>query len=182
MHRQTIKIELSVNGRSVTVGHQFLEDIVRSIPDIKENKTLFSELALSDNPEVREVISRNNYLNKKTIHLLLSDEDNSVVDNILSNSDLTKYITEEVLLEVIESDNTIHLKTIASNIETFSLCDTCSIAHKLSQHENPSVRYALVRWYVSDVVSTKILKLLASDSDFDVAKEAKEAKEALRSR
>ena len=90
MHRQTIKTELSINGKSVIVGHQFLEDTVRSIPDIKENKVLFSELALSDNPEVREVISRNNHLSKRTMHLLLTDKDDSVVDNILSNSDLTK--------------------------------------------------------------------------------------------
>ena len=175
MHRQTMNAKLSINGKSVAVGHQLLEDIVRSIPDVKENKALFAELALSDEPDVREIISRNNHLSKKTIHLLLADEVDDVVDNVLSNSDLAKYITEEALFEVIERNNIKHLKTIASNVETFDLCDACSIANRLSQHQNASVRYELVRWYVSDVVSTKILKVLALDSDFDVAKKAGEA-------
>jgi hypothetical protein len=44
---QTIKTELVVNGSKVVVGHQFLEDIVRNIPDVKENKSVFTTLSLS---------------------------------------------------------------------------------------------------------------------------------------
>ena len=70
---QTIKTELSINGKSVVIGHQFLKNIVREIPDIKENQEVFSILAQSDNPDVREVLSRYiDNLNKDTMRPLHS--------------------------------------------------------------------------------------------------------------
>ena len=39
MQTQTIKIELSINGQKVIIGHQFLEDVIRNIPDIKDKKS-----------------------------------------------------------------------------------------------------------------------------------------------
>ncbi|MBL0707449.1 MAG: hypothetical protein JJW00_00155 [Sulfurimonas sp.] len=79
---QTIKTELSINGRSVVIGHQFLEEIVGDIPDVKESQEVFSVLAQSDNPYAREILSRDvDNLNKDTIHLLLNDE-NQVYDDL----------------------------------------------------------------------------------------------------
>jgi len=49
MQTQKIKIELSINGIKVTIGHQFLEDIVRYILDIKEKQVIFDTLAKSEN-------------------------------------------------------------------------------------------------------------------------------------
>lgn len=174
---QTIKTELVVNGIKVVVGHQFLEDIVRDIPDVKENKPVFASLAQSDNPDVRESISRKDNLNSKIIHLLLKDENQEVVDNVLSNTDLAKYIKEETLFDIIEMNNIKYLKTIASNIDSYVLCDTCKIATILSKHKNASVRYALVHWGSSSAVTSKILKALSKDKDFDIAKEAKKTLE-----
>ena len=174
MQTQKIKTELLINGSKVTIGHQFLEDIVRDIPDIKENKTIFGALAKSDNPDVRELISRKDNLGKKTIHLLLDDENQEVVDNILSNSDLAKKINEDILFRIIKSDNIKYLSTIASNIEDYALCNICKVAKILSNHQNASVKYSLLKWRISDVVTTKILKKLSKDIDIDIAKEAKE--------
>ena len=174
---QTIKTELIVNGMKVVVGHQFLEDIVRDIPDTKENKSVFSTLALSDNPEVRESISRKDNLSTKTIHLLLNDTNQEVVDNILSNSDLAKHIKEETLFNIIKSDNIKYLKTIASNIDSYVLCDTCKMATILSKHKNTSVRFSLVHWNSSNAVTNKILQSLSKDKDFDIANEAKKSLE-----
>lgn len=79
---QTIKTELSINGKSVVIGQQFLEEIVRDIPDVKESQEVFSILAQSDNPYAREILSRDvDNLNKDTIHLLLNDE-NQVYDDL----------------------------------------------------------------------------------------------------
>ena len=75
MQIQTIKTELSINGISIEVGHSFLEDIVKDIPDIAENKEVFSILATSDNPEVRQIIANTKNLSKKAIHPLLNDID-----------------------------------------------------------------------------------------------------------
>ena len=174
---QTIKTELVVNGSKVVVGHQFLEDIVRNIPDVKENKSVFSTLAQSDNPEVRESISRKDNLNGKTIQLLLKDDNQEVVDNVLSNSDLAKHIKEEILFDIIETNNIKYLKTIASSIDSYVLCDTCKIATILSKHKNTSVRYALVHWGSANAVTSKILKEPSKDQDFDIANEAKKALE-----
>ena len=48
MQTQTIKTELLINGKKAIVGHQFLEDIVKDIPDIKENREIFNDLIFSD--------------------------------------------------------------------------------------------------------------------------------------
>ena len=174
MQTQTIKTELLINGKKVVIGHQFLENIIRDIPDIKENKEIFNDLVLSDNPDVREYISRVDNIGKKSIHLLLDDTNQEVVDGVLSNSDLAKYISEEALIKIIDSDNTKLLMTIASNIEDYVKCDLCKIVNILANHKSVSVRYNLVRWRTNDIISIKILKQLSKDKDIDVAKEALE--------
>ena len=172
MQTQTIKTELLINGKKVVIGHQFLEDIVRDIPDIKENKEIFNDLVLSDNPDVREYLTRVDNIGKKSIHLLLNDTNQEVVDGVLSNSNLAKHISEEGLMKIIDSDNTKLLITIASNIEDYVKCDLCKIVNILANHKSVSVRYNLVRWRTNDIVSIKILKQLSKDKDIDVAKEA----------
>jgi len=169
MQTQTIKTELLINGKKVVIGHQFLEDIVRDIPDIKENKEIFNDLVLSDNPDVREYLTRVDNIGKKSIHLLLNDSNQEVVDGVLSNSDLAKHISEEALMKIIDSDNTKLLMTIASNIEDYVKCDLCKIVNILANHKSVSVRYNLVRWRTNDIVSIKILKQLSKDKDIDVA-------------
>lgn len=180
MQTQTIKIELLINGKKVAIGHQFLEDVVRDIPDIKENKEVFNTLVLSDNPDVREYLTRVNNLSKKSVHTLLNDTNQEVVDGVLSNSDLAKLISEEDLLKIIDSDNTKLLMTIASNVDDYVKCDLCKIVHILANHKSASVRYNLVRYWSRNRVSVKILKQLAKDKDIDVVKEATERLERRR--
>ena len=173
MQTQTIKIELLINGQKIAVGHRFLENMVSDIPDIKENSKIFEILAHSDNPEVRESLTRNDMLNKKTIALLLEDESEDVVDGVLSNVDLAKQIEEEALYKILEVNNIKLLSTIASNIEDYTLCDGCKLAKKLAKHPVAVIRYNLVKWRrVSSLISTKLLKKLAKDADCDVAKDA----------
>jgi len=172
MQAQTIKTELLVNGKKVVIGHQFLESIVRDIPDIKENQDIFNTLALSDNPDVRQDLTRMESLSKKTIHILLEDTNQEVIDGVLSNSDLAVKINEKSILKIIDSNNTKLIMTIASNIEDYTKCDLCNLVNILANHKNASIRYCLVRWRRSDVISVKILKKLAKDKDLDVSKEA----------
>ena len=174
MQTQKIKTELFINGSKVTIGHRFLEDIIRDIPDIKENQAIFGALAKSDNPDVRESNINISLAKAQTIHLLLNDENQEVVDNILSNSDLAKKINEDTLFRIIKSNNIKHLSTIASSIDDYALCNICKVANILSSHQNASVRYSLVNWRISDVITTRILKKLSKDKDIDIAKEAKE--------
>ena len=174
MQTQTIKTELLINGKKVVIGHQFLENIIRDIPDIRENKEIFNDLVLSDNPDVRENLTRVDNIGKKSIHQLLNDRNQEVVDGVLSNSNLAKHISEEALMKVIDTNNTSLLMTIASNIEDYVKCDLCKIVNILANHKSASVRYNLVRWSTNDIVSIKILKQLSKDKDINVAKEALE--------
>jgi hypothetical protein len=173
MQTETIKVELLINGQNVTVGHEYLEDTVRYIPDIEENIKIFDILALSNNPEVRARILINDLISEKTIHKLIEDQNEEVVDNILSNSDLSKHIKNKTLMKIIKSDNIKYLKTIARNIEDYTKCKQCKIVKILSNHKNPLVRYNLINYSRSDLITTKILKKLAKDKDIDVATEAK---------
>ena len=45
MQKEEMKIELTINGQKVKVGHRFLESVCRDIPDIKENTKIFNILA-----------------------------------------------------------------------------------------------------------------------------------------
>lgn len=178
MQKEEIKVELTINGVSVKVGHKFLEDISRDIPDVKENKKIFSLLALSNNHEVRENISSNEFLSKVAINILLKDESDEIIDNILSNRDTNKYITDVQMVEVIQKDNVKLLSTIANNINEFQSCNICKIIKKLANHKSSKVKYSLFSYGVSDLINVEILKKLAYDKDSDVAFEArKELKE-----
>ena len=115
MLENNIIVELTINGQKVKVGHKFLESIIIDIPDVKENMKIFTLLACSDNYEIREKISRKDYLSKEAIDILLNDKSDDVIENILSNRDVNKYITNEQILSIIEKDNTKLLSTIANN-------------------------------------------------------------------
>ena len=175
MQTQTIKVDLKINNEKVEIGHQFLEDISSFISDLEENTEVFGILALSDNPEVREEISRKDNLSKKTIHLLLDDENQDVVDNILNNTELAKKIDKKTLFKIVKKGNIKLLCTIALNIDDYELCNPCKLAKILSNHKNASVRYNLVRYgRRNNVITEDVLHKLAKDEDIDVAHEAKE--------
>jgi len=173
MPKQEIKVELLINGHKVKVGHRFLEDIVRDIPDIKENKRIFSILASSNNDEIREYISKNDNLPKETIDTFLKDKNDEIVDNILSNRDINKYILDEQILKIIDKNSNKHLSTIATNIDDFSSCNRCKLVKILSKYESSKVRYSLFSFGGSKFISNGILNKLCSDEDFDVAYEAR---------
>lgn len=168
MKTQNIKVELHINGKKVAIGHEYLEDSIRNIPDIKENREIFDILARCDNPEVREDLARMENLSKKTIHHLLNDENQEVVDNVLNNPDLAKYIKHKTLMDIINTGNIKLLKTIANSIEDYEKCDLCEVSKVLSEHKNVSVRYALVEYTHRTTVSTQTLKVLEKDVDLDV--------------
>ncbi len=175
MQTQTIKTELSINGQKVIIGHQFLEEISSYIPDIPQNNNIFEILANSNNSEVRRDMTRNDNLNKKTVKILLADQNDKIVEYILNNEDAAKYITKKQIFKIIAKNNIKHLCTIASNLDDFIKCNGCKLANIFSKHENPLVRYAIVQCRVNDIVSTKVLERLSRDKDIDVAKEAKES-------
>lgn len=173
MQKEEMKVELTINGQKVKIGHQFLEDMVNDIPDVKENKKVFTILASSDNYRIKEYISQKSFLSTETINTLLNDKSDEIVDNILSNRDINKHITNEQIFSIIEKDNTKLLSTIAKNLDELQSCDRCKIINHLSKHKSSSVRFSLFTYNVSDLISTDIVKELCDDEDFDVANKAR---------
>ena len=168
-----MKVELLINGEKVKLGHRFLESICRDIPDIKENIKIFNILAKSTNYEVREYISRNDNLSNETIEILLNDISEVVVDNLLSNRDINKKISDEQLKVIIEKDNIKLLTTIGSNIDDFKSCNRCKHIKYFAKHPSAKVRYSLFNYNISDLITTETLVELSKDEDFDVSREAK---------
>ena len=173
MLENEINVELTINGQKVKVGHKFLESIVYDIPDVKENSKIFTILASSNNFEVRDNVSRKDNLPSEAVEILLNDVSDDVVNRILSNRDVNKYITNEQIFSIIEKNNIKLLSTIAENIDEFHSCDKCEILNILVKHKSSKVKAALFSYSVSDLLSIEKLKELSNDEDFDVATEAK---------
>lgn len=169
---KTINVKLEINGKQVKIGHQFLEDIIREIPEVPQNKSIFEILANSDNDEVREYIAKNEHLNQDTINLLLEDNSQEVVDNLLYNSNATDKLNHSQVMKIIKKNHTKHLCTIAGFLDDYPMINSCKIAKILSNHNNPQVRYNLVRRN-NNIVPIKILKKLSKDKDVNVSYEAK---------
>jgi len=174
MKKQTIKVKLSLNGKKVQIGHQFLEDISRNIDDARENRKIFTLLATSDNPAIRKSISNHYHLTKKAVNILINDTSSTVINNILSNSSAAKYISHNKLMKFIKSDNITYLCSIASNIEGFKKEDACKIINILVNHKNPLVKYNLVKYGASELINTATIKQLTKDKDIDVSSSAKD--------
>ncbi len=173
MLENEINVELTINGQKVKVGHKFLESIVYDIPDVKENSKIFTILASSNNFEVRDNVSRKDNLPSEAVEILLNDVSDDVVNRILLNRDVNKFITNEQIFSIIEKNNIKLLTTIAENLDEYHSCDKFKILNLLLKNKNSKVKIAFLSRCVSELLSLDQIKQLANDDDFDVAYEAK---------
>lgn len=181
MQKEEIKVELTINDHKVIIGHRFLEEIAHAIPEVRENTIIFSILARSNNYRIKESISRKRLLSTETINNLLNDKSGEIIDNILSNRYINKYIKNEQIFPIIEKDNIKSLSTIGKNLNELQSCDRSKIINHLSKHKSSSVRYSLFTHHASYLISTDIINELCDDEDLDVANEArKELADRLR--
>ena len=173
MKKEIVQIKLIINSHTVKVGQRFLEDISNNIQDIKENKKIFDILSMSDNYTVRENISRNDNLSSNTVERLLNDENDEIVENILSNRTINKFITNKQLKRIIKKGSIKLLCLIASRVNEYQNTNMCKITKLLAKHPNQQVRLSIFNWNVPDVISIKTLKRLSKDTDLDIRYEAK---------
>ena len=177
MQTDEIFIKLSIKGVRIKVGHEFLDSIVRDIPDGPENLKVFEVLSTSSSKDVRSQIAWKNTTSRKIIKNLLNDPNTEVVERLVRNSNALKLMKEKEILTLIGSNDIEVIKVIASNVSDLERCDVCKIATILSKHRDPSVRYELVSYWRrnSNSATRKILKKLSKDRDIDVANAAKES-------
>ncbi len=112
-------------------------------------------------------------MSNETVEILLNDSSEEVVDNLLSNRDINKRITDEQVKVIIEKENIKLLTTIARNINEFKSCNRCKLIKYFAKHPSSKVRYSLFNYNISDLITTETLVELSKDEDFDVAMEAK---------
>jgi hypothetical protein len=173
MTTQTTKVNLTIDGVDVKVGHELLEDIVRYMPDTKENTKVFEKLALNSSCMVREQIARKENINKKTIKILLADKRHGIIGFLVKNQKVANKLTPKQIKNIIALGNPIHCMAIASSLNDLTKCDICKVAKFLSNHNDPIVRFELVnRW--NKEIPKNIIKKLTKDIDIDVANAAKE--------
>jgi hypothetical protein len=67
METQTTKVNLTIGGINVKVGHELLEDIVRYMPDTKETAKVFEKLALNNSYEMRDYVANKDNISKKLL-------------------------------------------------------------------------------------------------------------------
>lgn len=170
---KSIDISLVIAGKEVTLGHQFLENIVNEIPDIPQNKKIFEIISKSDNDEVRRLVTKKKFLNKRTINSLLNDSSKTVITNLFYNENIVKRITKKQIMKIIKTNDKEFLCIIATHLKKFSLINKCKFAKKLSKHPNPSVRYNLIANSEPESIPISVLKKLTKDEDPIVALKAK---------
>lgn len=166
---KSISIKLEINEKEVTISHDLLEKIIEQIPDIPQNKDIFEILSKSDNSEVKSLLTKKRFLNKKTISLLLNDKSKKVVINLIYNQHLTKKITTKQIIKIIKRNNIDILCAIATHLRNFTLINKYKLASRLSNDKNSSVRYSLVSNSRLETISTSTLKKLSRDKDSFVA-------------
>lgn len=170
---KTVNIKLLINKKKVNIGCEFLVDLIRYMPDIKQNQDVFESLAVLENHYVKYFIAEKTNLNKKTIKALLTDSNEEIVNEVLSNKNLAKYIPQKRIMKIIKSESIYHICTIARFVENYKKCDIYKLIKIFSNHRNPQVRHKLLKSRNSDLIPNKILKKLSKDPDIDVSSLAK---------
>ena len=173
MTTQTTKVDLTIDGIDVKVGHELLEVMVRYMPDTKENTKVFEKLALHNSHEIRDYIANKDNISKKTINILLADKRHGIITALLRNTKVANKLTPKQIKNIIALGNPAHCVTIASNLNDFTKCDICKLAKFLSNHSDPKVRIELVSRRNYDIPKN-IIKKLTKDKDIDVVNAAKE--------
>lgn len=167
---------LAINGYSIELDMEMLEDIVRNLPDEKHYAPLLNILVRSDNPEIRETIAFSDYLNQEIIERLANDPSSKVVYSLINNHRIQDQIPEPTLFKIIERNDISLLVEIAKNVESYEKCDTDKLIKILSKHYNAGVRLALLNGIHGRFDKT-IATSLINDPVLEITRKAKEVLE-----
>jgi len=174
MELKELKLEMKIDEEKVFIGHDFLNQTVSNIPDIKENKKIFNILAQSNLTYARDIVSSSDNLSKESFKILMNDAVDEIVCNLLDNNKATQYFTDEIVENILAKDNTKLNIKIAENIGEFKLCNIPKFINKLVTNVSSEVRYSLMSYSNTDFISMEQMELLSKDLDIDVSKKAKE--------
>ena len=153
-----MKIELNIENIKIEVDHYLLESIVENMPDIKNNIKVYEKLARYSNPKVRDHIAKKEYINRKTIKILLDDKKDGIISSLLQNPNAAQQIKHQELLSIIEKGNLIHSIIILESLAYFEHLDKTIIQDKLKKHIDPNICHSFVSTFSSSKVSKEVFK------------------------
>lgn len=165
------KLAISVNGKSINVPYNYVEEIVSSIPDDPIFNDIIDELSNSSDPKVREAIAYRDTLSEKTVNILLRDKQIEVLRSLVRSHDTRKFISENDLSLLIKTEDCYLLESIVDDIDDFLLCPVDAIAGELLKINNSYVNGLMAK---SLLVGTHALEALANDTNADIAMHARE--------
>lgn len=164
-----------VNGVEVSLGHRELENVCWMLEDCEKNREIFHEMATSGFVEIRRHIAGCEHLNSDTFKMLLDDSSIEILRSILVNDKAKEWITMDHIKRYLEIGDTEMMVTLVSDVGFYAnekeVCDMNWLCEQLSNHPDPSVRFALAE---NVDVPIYLLIKLANDDDVEVAAQAKE--------
>jgi len=173
MQYEQLQGTLTINGYSVELSMEMLEDIARKLPDEKHYTPLLSILGRSNNPEIRENVALSAYPDQETIERLANDPSFEVVSTLLNNRRIKEQIPEATLLKIMERNDISLMIEIAKNVDDYEKCDICKLIKILSKHPNAKVRFELLNGRHGQFAKTIAAKLV-NDPVAEIARKAKE--------
>jgi hypothetical protein len=171
-----MKAQLIINGVTVELSHNELNDIAFTLDSCERYKDLFHELAGSPCAETRSSVASQSYLHEKTCRILLQDNQIDVLRALTSKGRCIPEMTKEDIERLIDTQDTEILTNIINHIsdftEEYSICEKDWLCEKLYQQKDPVVRQELAE---NDETPKFILKkMIMNDSERSVSNAAEE--------
>ncbi|EMS78427.1 hypothetical protein [Desulfotignum phosphitoxidans] len=171
-----MKAQLIVNGVTVELSHNELNEIAFTLDTCERYMDLFHELAGSPCTETRSSVASQTFLHEKTCRILLQDNQVDVLRALTSKGRCIPEIKKEDIERLIDLQDTEILSNIINHIsdltEEYSICEKDWLCEKLYQQKDPVVRQELAE---NDETPRFILKkMVLNDSEWAVSKAAEE--------
>jgi hypothetical protein len=169
-----MEIKLTINNIELEVGIEFAKEILNCLPDDIRYSNIYHEIAQSSISNIRNIVSCKDNLSEETAKLLLSDEDDRILEDIVGNSVAHSIADDEDIYRIIENGSQSTIISLISYLDDFDDISTNKIYAKLLEMDNLDITYQIAGAYNAP---KSILKKLAKHSDPDIAKAAKDSLE-----
>lgn len=160
--------KLTVNGVTVSLGFEELEDIIYYVKDCETNKLLFHELAKHPFYEIRKEVASKENLDESTVIQLLKDPSPDVLRELVLMDHCKAIVTTRELHAMIETHNAELITNIVTSLDEFR-CDIEPLIEVLVRYPDPSIRQKLAEnWGLEECY----LNILANDIELAVSETA----------
>mgnify|MGYP006276999887 CR=1 FL=1 len=156
----------STKAKPIPLGFQALSVLIQALPEDPDLSVFYFEQASHPSSSVRAAIASKSHLSPQTIHRLAQDPSSAVLEALLYNPSVHRYLNSTELAGMM-SRSVRAAELIAHSV--FSLQDPETLIQLLISHSDPEVRFALA----SSIQTPSVLEALLEDEDSGVVNAAK---------